>query len=85
MQQGVLTINLAEKGTYVLNKQTPNRQIWWSSPISGPKRYYYDAKSRDWLNTRDDSRLLDLLRDELNELLGVEVDLLSELEKPSSV
>ncbi|ERF70510.1 hypothetical protein EPUS_07367 [Endocarpon pusillum Z07020] len=26
-------------GTYVLNKQPPNRQIWISSPMSGPKRY----------------------------------------------
>lgn len=27
------------QGTYVLNKQPPNRQIWISSPMSGPKRY----------------------------------------------
>ena len=26
-------------GTYVINKQSPNRQIWLSSPVSGPKRY----------------------------------------------
>jgi frataxin-like iron-binding protein CyaY len=25
--------------TWVINKQTPNRQMWWSSPISGPRRY----------------------------------------------
>ena len=25
--------------SWVINKQTPNRQIWWSSPISGPRRY----------------------------------------------
>ncbi|KAK9847095.1 hypothetical protein WJX84_003273, partial [Apatococcus fuscideae] len=37
--QGVLTLNLGSKGTFVLNKQTPNRQIWSSSPISGPARY----------------------------------------------
>lgn len=30
-------------GIYVLNKQPPNRQIWLSSPISGPKRYDYVA------------------------------------------
>ncbi len=32
-QQGVLTVKLGKLGTYVINKQTPNRQIWWSSPI----------------------------------------------------
>lgn len=30
-------------GTYVLNKQPPNKQIWLSSPISGPKRYDWVA------------------------------------------
>uniref|UniRef100_A0A4W5KXX6 Frataxin n=1 Tax=Hucho hucho TaxID=62062 RepID=A0A4W5KXX6_9TELE len=28
-----------DHGTYVINKQTPNKQIWLSSPTSGPKRY----------------------------------------------
>ena len=36
---GVLTINLGRKGCWVINKQTPNRQLWWSSPLSGPRRY----------------------------------------------
>jgi len=36
---GVLTITTPKHGTYVLNKQPPNRQIWLSSPISGPKRF----------------------------------------------
>jgi hypothetical protein len=30
---GVLTLRLGPHGTYVLNKQPPNRQIWFSSPI----------------------------------------------------
>lgn len=32
-QQGVLTIKLGKRGTFVLNKQAPNRQIWLSSPV----------------------------------------------------
>ncbi len=32
-QSGVLTLNLAEHGTYVINKQPPNKQIWLSSPF----------------------------------------------------
>ena len=31
--------------TQVLNKQGPNRQIWWSSPVSGPKRFYFDESN----------------------------------------
>lgn len=48
---GVLTIALSQ-GTWVLNKQTPNRQIWWSSPISGPRRYEYEDESGKWIWTR---------------------------------
>lgn len=34
-KSGVLTLNLGEKnGTYVVNKQPPNKQIWLSSPLS---------------------------------------------------
>lgn len=39
LSDGVLTVKLGQdKGTYVINRQTPNRQIWLSSPVSGPKR-----------------------------------------------
>ena len=31
-QSGVLTLKLGEHGTYVINKQPPNKQIWLSSP-----------------------------------------------------
>ena len=44
LSQGILTIDLSslKKGIWVINKQAPNRQIWWSSPISGPRRYEHD-------------------------------------------
>lgn len=32
-QYGVLTVRLGARGTYVINKQSPNMQIWWSSPL----------------------------------------------------
>lgn len=31
-QSGVLTLRLGSHGTYVINKQPPNKQIWFSSP-----------------------------------------------------
>ncbi|KAI9638755.1 frataxin-like protein [Dioszegia hungarica] len=40
---GVLTLSIPPHGTYVLNKQPPNQQIWISSPISGPSRFGYIA------------------------------------------
>ena len=39
LSDGVLTVKLSQFGIYVLNKQTPNKQIWLSSPVSGPYRY----------------------------------------------
>lgn len=39
--QGVLNIHVPSKGTWVINKQTPNRQLWWSSPISGIILIFY--------------------------------------------
>lgn len=77
LQAGVLTLNFPRNGTYVINKQPPNRQIWLSSPLSGPKRYDFvivsegqDAKegtgAGDWIYLRDGSSLNDLLIKELN-------------------
>jgi len=70
---GVCEIKLGRYGCYVINKQTPNKQIWWSSPVSGPKRFNYDMAARSWRNTRDGGSLLTLLESELTALLGVPV------------
>lgn len=75
-QSGVMTIVFPPAGTYVLNKQPPSRQIWLSSPISGPKRYDWvmpnnrphdkaSATAGRWIYLRDSSTLTDVLRTEL--------------------
>ncbi|CAI8003944.1 Frataxin, mitochondrial, partial [Geodia barretti] len=71
---GVLTVNLGGGlGTYVINKQTPNRQIWLSSPISGPKRY--DIIGGQWVYSHHGVVLHDLLSEELSRLLETNIDL----------
>lgn len=46
LSDGVLTVKLGnDLGTYVINKQSPNKQIWLSSPLSGPKRWVPPAIS----------------------------------------
>ncbi|KAH8175589.1 frataxin-like domain-containing protein [Sarocladium implicatum] len=78
---GVMNITLPSRGTYVLNKQPPNKQIWLSSPISGPKRYDWcvsgesqldkeDTASGSWIYSRDGSSLDALLLEELGVDLG---------------
>ncbi len=32
-QDGVVTVKVQGKGTWVLNKQSPSRQLWLSSPV----------------------------------------------------
>ena len=54
------------KKYYVLNKQTPNKQIWLSSPISGPSRFECDTKGI-WKHYRTNEDLLKLLNKELND------------------
>ncbi|XP_004523972.1 frataxin homolog, mitochondrial [Ceratitis capitata] len=76
---GVLTINLGkEYGTYVINRQTPNKQIWLSSPTSGPKRYDFVAtagRSGRWIYKHNGESLHQLLQRELQEILrGQEFD-----------
>ncbi|XP_037511680.1 frataxin homolog, mitochondrial isoform X4 [Rhipicephalus sanguineus] len=68
LSDGVLTVHLGRKyGTYVINKQTPNRQIWLSSPISGPKRYDYVGNA--WVYKHDGVSLRELLESEISSLL----------------
>ncbi|KAL2005697.1 hypothetical protein VTN00DRAFT_10190 [Thermoascus crustaceus] len=89
---GVLNIVVPGAGTYVLNKQPPNKQIWLSSPISGPKRYDWVLEgdqmhekqetrpyvNGQWIYLRDGSNLTDLLNAELS--LNMKKDIYSEEE-----
>lgn len=80
-----MTITVAGKGTYVINKQPPNRQIWLSSPVSGPKRYDWcvvgegqgdkqGTASGRWIYTRDGVGLNDLIFKELEVLIDEPAD-----------
>ena len=61
-------------GVWVLNKQTPNRQLWLSSPISGPHRFDYNITQNTWIETRDNSiTLQNLLVNEWSKVLNANV------------
>ncbi|XP_028850898.1 frataxin, mitochondrial isoform X2 [Denticeps clupeoides] len=71
---GVLTVKVGcGHGTYVINKQTPNRQIWLSSPSSGPKRY--DWSGGRWVYSHDGVGLHELLSEEFSDLFKNKMDL----------
>jgi len=72
---GVMTVRLGDLGTYVINKQTPNRQLWLSSPVSGPARF--DWTEHAWVYRRNKVELISLLENELSNLLGASINLKS--------
>eukprot|EP00793_Prasinoderma_coloniale_P003491 PRCOL_00006727-RA len=75
LAMGVLTLTLGEKGTYVVNKQTPNRQLWLSSPVSGPSRFDWSPAERQWVYTHTGRRLHEMLAHELEAAYGRAPDL----------
>ena len=74
LSNGVLTLSLPKPhGTYVINKQSPNEQIWLSSPISGPKRY--DLTETCWIYKHTNESLHSLLDRELSQILNEDPEL----------
>ncbi|KAJ7993726.1 hypothetical protein DPEC_G00257660 [Dallia pectoralis] len=74
LSSGVLTVKVSEDhGTYVINKQTPNKQIWLSSPTSGPKRY--DWTGTRWVYSHDGMCLHELLSKEFSFIYNRNLDL----------
>eukprot|EP00834_Sanchytrium_tribonematis_P008718 NODE_1137_length_2056_cov_0.948901.p2 type:complete len:150 gc:universal NODE_1137_length_2056_cov_0.948901:1854-1405(-) len=68
---GILSFNISNYN-YVLNKQPPNKQIWWSSPISGPLRF--DFNGQMWEN-KNNVILGELLEKEWKQLTKQLIDL----------
>lgn len=72
LNNGVLTAVIDRQHTYVINKQTPNRQLWLSSPLSGPMRF--DFIDGQWVEKRTKTEMNALLSKELSQLLKIKVN-----------
>ena len=69
LEGGILTIELDTGDQYVINKHSPNRQVWMSSPVSGAFHFEFDGKA--WVSTRDPATVLTrLLANELATATG---------------
>ncbi|CAH8585849.1 unnamed protein product [Schistosoma rodhaini] len=72
---GVLKITFGPQvGTYIINRQAPNKQLWLSSPQSGPKRYDYIPSMRLWIYKHDGKSLHSLLSEEISAIVGGPVE-----------
>lgn len=71
----MLTVNFGKPyGVYVINRQSPNRQIWLSSPTSGPKRYDFVTNGNCWIYKHDGMTLHQLLQKEIPDIVKRKVD-----------
>ena len=69
LNDNILTIDLKGDKTYILNINKINKQLWLSSPFSGPKRFEYDKKTNQWLDINNKINLFKILNNEFNNLL----------------
>ncbi|CUW39270.1 putative Protein implicated in iron transport [Magnetospirillum sp. XM-1] len=64
LHAGILTLTLPGIGQYVINKHSPNREIWLSSPRSGAHHFGWNGER--WVSTRNaEIELLGLLLAEI--------------------
>lgn len=75
LEGGILTVELEDGGTYVINKHAPTRQIWVSSPASGATHFARDQASDRWIDTRGGRDLARMLRDEIRSATGADLTL----------
>jgi iron donor protein CyaY len=66
LQQDILTLS-TDRGIFVINKHSAAKEIWLSSPISGPHHFAY--KEGKW-QSRAGKELFTILSAELRKKLG---------------
>ena len=69
-ENGILSVELADGGQYVINKNAAAAQIWLSSPKSGAHHFSHDEATGHWVSTRGAGDLLTLLEKELASTLS---------------
>lgn len=83
-QGDVLTIKIKNKGTWVINKHNVTKQLWFSSPVSGPSRFAYQPPEGYqtpsdaggvWVDEKNESRRLsDVLSGEMSQIFGINIE-----------
>lgn len=68
LRAGILTLELADRRQFIVNKHAPNREIWLSSPVSGAHHFAWAAET--WRSTRGPETLEGCLSADLGRVLG---------------
>lgn len=68
---GILQIViLADNKTYIINRNSGNQKIWYSSPFSGADYFSFDEKSGEWKDAQT-TALQTKLFSELHQILNL--------------
>ena len=52
---GILDIKIFATGQkYIINKHRASQKIWYSSPNTGAKYFFYDINSKEWRDKNDE-------------------------------
>lgn len=73
--EGVLNIETEDGAVYLVNKHSPLRQLWLSSPVSGAGHFGFNAANKTWESTRGGESLEKILERELSAAAGAPVTL----------
>lgn len=69
---GILDIEFPSGAKVIINRQTPNREIWVAARSGG---FHFRRQGDLWIDTRSGKSLLELLEDVVSQQAGVRANL----------
>ncbi len=72
LNNGILTIEIADGRTFIISKHAPSCQLWLASPISGGHHFPYNETDACW-RIESGTGLKELLASELATACGIKV------------
>lgn len=66
LSDGVLNVKTENQGVFIINRNIPKQELWFSSPFSGGAHYTF--KDNVWCNTRNNDTFELVLFSELDRL-----------------
>ncbi len=69
---GVIEVEFADGGKIIINRHSAAREIWIAARSGG---FHFKPEGNSWVNTRDDSQLIQVLERCLSEQAGAPVSL----------
>jgi CyaY protein len=71
LESGILTITCADASRVIVNRQTPNREIWVAARSGG---FHFSSRDGAWRDTRSGDELFASLARIIESQAGVRVD-----------